>query len=64
MTNKYLIMLVLTVALVAGSTVAFCQPPPAPPPAPPGSVPIDGGVLALLVAGVAFGARKLYNKAQ
>jgi hypothetical protein len=32
-----------------------------PPPPPPPSVPIDGGVLALLVAGLGYGAKKLYN---
>jgi len=43
---------------------------PAPPPPPPGSgppcwpppcIPIDGGITILIVAGAAYGAKKLYN---
>ncbi len=43
----------------------FSAPPPppgaAPPCWPPPCVPIDGGILFLIAAGVAFGAYKLYN---
>lgn len=34
------------------------------PPPPPPTVPIDGGLGFLLAAGVAYGARKLYQSNQ
>ena len=33
-----------------------------PPPPPPQDIPIDGGLLALLIAGIAFGGRKIYKE--
>ncbi len=36
------------------------QPPPPPPGLPPG-LPIDGGLLFLLIAGMAYGVKKLKN---
>jgi hypothetical protein len=35
-------------------------PPGSPPPPPPG-VPIDGGLLFLLIAGIAYGVKKVKN---
>lgn len=32
-----------------------------PPPPPPQDIPIDGGLLALLIAGVVYGGRKFYK---
>ena len=37
---------------------AFSQPPP-PPPEP---IPLDGGLTALILGGLAYGARKLYKQ--
>ncbi len=37
--------------------MAFAQPPP-PPPTP---IPIDGGISALVAAGFAYAAKKLYS---
>jgi len=33
-----------------------------PPPTPPVGLPVDGGVLALLVAGLFYGVRKTFKK--
>lgn len=55
-----ILTLLLFVAVIA-SGQSVPPPPPPPPPAPP-SIPIDGGVIGLLLAGVAYGARKLYSK--
>jgi len=58
--------LILTVSLLLfGSQILFSAPPP--PPAgspgcwPPPCVPIDGGVSLLIVAGAAYGAKKLVD---
>lgn len=58
--------LILTIALVSfGSQILLSAPPP--PPAgspgcwPPPCVPIDGGVSLLIVAGAAYGAKKLVD---
>lgn len=60
------IKLILTFALVlVGSQILLSAPPP--PPAgspgcwPPPCVPIDGGVSLLIVAGAAYGAKKLVD---
>ena len=36
-------------------------PPPPPPPPPPPGLPIDGGLLFLLIAGIVYGVKKLKN---
>lgn len=60
------LLLMLIFALVLVTTAVFAQGGPPPPPPPggpaPGAIPIDGGVLALLAGGIAYGAKKLYNK--
>ena len=33
-----------------------------PPPPPPQDIPLDGGLTFLIIAGAAYGARKLYKK--
>ena len=38
--------------------IAQAVPPPVPPPPPPG-LPIDGGVLFLFVAGLAYGVKAI-----
>ena len=47
------IMLILSY-VVSGQIV----PPPAPPPPPPG-LPIDGGILFLVISGVIYGVKKV-----
>ncbi len=57
MANKYLkTALFMIMFIIVGS--AFAQGPPPPPP----PLPIDGGVVALLVAGVLYGINKLRSK--
>ena len=36
-------------------------PPLPPPPPPPPGLPIDGGLLFLLIAGIVYGVKKLKN---
>jgi hypothetical protein len=40
--------------------IMIAQGPPPPPPSPPG-LPIDGGLLFLLIAGIVYGVKKLKN---
>jgi len=58
MANKYL-KAVLFVILFMIVDYTFAQGPPPP---PPPITPIDGGVVALLVAGVLYGINKLRSK--
>ncbi len=57
---------ILTVSLILIVNQVLLSAPP-PPPAgsascwPPPCVPIDGGISFLIAAGVAYGAKKLYN---
>ena len=57
MKNKIVFSLILSLVFV---TLAEAQavPPPKGPPRPPG-LPIDGGISVLLLAGVAYGIKKL-----
>ena len=63
--KKYLPSL-LILALILVATITFAQggppQPGAPGASPPPAIPIDGGILALLAGGIAYGAKKLYNK--
>lgn len=52
-----------------GSVLLATVPPPPPPaggPAcwPPPCVPIDGGISLVIIAGAAYGARKIYKNAK
>lgn len=47
--------------LTLGASVAVAQPPPAPPPAP-ASVPVDGGLGMLALAGGAYAAKRLRSR--
>lgn len=64
---KRFVYICIVLFIVTGSQSLFSAAPP-PPPAvnppcwPPPCIPIDGGISALIVAGAAFGAKKLYNK--
>ena len=40
--------------------IMIAHGPPPPPPPPPG-LPIDGGLLFLLIAGIVYGVKKLKN---
>jgi len=53
----------VTIAAVLIAMQVFGQsvPPPIPPPPPPG-LPIDGGVLFLLLSGLVYGVRKIRSK--
>jgi hypothetical protein len=41
--------------------IMIAQGPPPPPPPPPPGLPIDGGLLFLLIAGIVYGVKKLKN---
>ncbi|OYX84151.1 MAG: hypothetical protein B7Y83_09130 [Flavobacteriales bacterium 32-34-25] len=57
MLNKYIFL----IACFLGSIAAVAQPVVVPPPTPPPpGLPIDGGVLVLLVLGLLFGFYKIY----
>ena len=56
---KKFLPFVMILALVVVTNALFAQGGPPP---PPPAVPIDGGVLALLASGIAYGAKKLHNK--
>jgi hypothetical protein len=55
MKRKYTFTLILALFF---TTIISAQGPPPPPPPPPG-LPIDGGVAFLIIAGVAYGIRKI-----
>ena len=52
--------IVALVLLLLFPLITMAQGPPAPPPPPPG-LPIDSGIVYLLLLGVAFGIRKVKN---
>ena len=58
--NKYL----LSFCLMLICATVFAQKPPNPigGPAPPPGLPIDGGILYLLIAGVTYGVYELKRK--
>lgn len=61
MVKTYILFLVfILVTTVACINVVLAQGPPPPPP-PPSQIPIDGGVSLLVAAGVAYGAKKVYD---
>jgi hypothetical protein len=58
------ILVVFFVVVCSQSLLSAPPPPPSvnPPCWPPPCIPIDGGISALIVAGAAYGAKKLYDK--
>jgi len=61
MKKNHLIILVLTIVFVVAPM--FINPLIAQPPPPtPVAIPLDGGLFALLVAGLFYGGRKLYKE--
>lgn len=58
---SFILCLTLLPSLVFAQGGGPAPPAPPPPPPPPG-VPIDGGVVGLLVAGIGYGVKKIYNR--
>ena len=56
--KQILTLCILALTFSVSSQVA---PPPIPPPPPPG-LPIDGGILFLLVSGIIYGIKKSIKK--
>lgn len=54
-----LLLLLFPLIMIAQGT-GLPGPGPPPPPTPPG-LPIDGGLLFLLIAGIVYGVKKLKN---
>jgi hypothetical protein len=52
--------IVTLVLLLLFPLITMAQGPPPPPPPPPG-LPIDSGIVYLLLLGVAYGIRKVKN---
>lgn len=53
-----------TAVLILGAKLSFAQPPLPDPISgcwPPPCVPIDGGISFLLIAGAAYGGKKIYE---
>lgn len=53
----------LTIAIISITLQTYAQivPPPIPPPPPPG-LPVDGGVVFLLLAGMAYAVKNIISK--
>ncbi|MGB0974932.1 MAG: PID-CTERM protein-sorting domain-containing protein [Flavobacteriaceae bacterium] len=52
----------LLILLLLVCPLVFSQVPPAPQQPPPGDVPVDGGVIALVLAGLFYGIKKSLKK--
>lgn len=55
--KKFTIVLLILILFPLFYQSAIGQPPPP----PPQDIPIDGGLFALLIAGVIYGGRKFYK---
>lgn len=55
------IVATMAIVIITLQTYAQIVPPPVPPPPPPG-LPIDGGVILLLIGGIIYGVRKIISK--
>jgi len=56
--KKIKLIVLFTVLLFAQSVLGQIVPPPIPPPPPPG-LPVDGGIIFLLISGLIYGIRTL-----
>lgn len=59
--NIYTLLIILLITILPFATFAQA---PEDPPTDPADTPIDGGLSLLVAAGVAYGAKKAYNKKQ
>lgn len=57
--RKVLILLIIFLLAPFFVMHGICQPPPPPPPV---GIPIDGGLLFLLIGGIVYGGKKFYSK--
>ena len=55
---KYLVLFIGLMMMPGAINSLSAQPPP--PPAD--AIPIDGGLISLVIAGAAYGARRLYKQ--
>ena len=53
--------ILLAILIVSTHSYSQAVPPPIPPPPPPG-LPIDGGVIFLLLGGLFYGVKKIISK--
>ena len=58
--KKFIVLLLLFIVFPLFIQTAIAQPPPP----PPQDIPIDGGLLFLLIAGAIYGGRKFYKNKQ
>ena len=59
MANKYF-KAIIAVAFILVSDIVLAQGPPPPPP----GVPVDGGILGLILLGVGYAVKKIYNNSK
>lgn len=59
--NKKHKVVLAVLILLAFQVNAQAVPPPIPPPPPPG-LPIDGGIVFLLLGGLFYGVKKIISK--
>ena len=59
MTKKSSLFLLLLFPLIMIAQITGLPGPPPPPPPPPPGLPLDGGLLFLFIAGVAYGVKKI-----
>jgi hypothetical protein len=62
--KKYkIVVIVFSITILAGDIFSAPPPPPSGGPGcwPPPCIPIDNGLVFLVLAGVAFGAKKIYS---
>ncbi len=57
MKRKTILILVLTMFLIFSASIISAQPPPP----PPQDIPIDGGLIFLVAAGMIYGGREIYK---
>lgn len=55
------IVLTITIIIISLCSYAQAVPPPIPPPPPPG-LPIDGGVVFLLLGGIIYAIKNITSK--
>lgn len=63
MKKHKIVVVVFSITILAGDIFSAPPPPPTGGPGcwPPPCVPVDNGLVFLVLAGIAFGAKKIYN---